>query len=122
MSRRRPGEGCAAASRNFTDHHTQPDNLFRGTRTRDGTKVVIKAVHLRSREFAIIQFLSTPPLRDDPMNHCIRGSELRYFRLIFLSCSARCAAVLDLIKVEEEDLGFIVMEQVSRVAVFRDRL
>lgn len=50
----------------------QPDNLFRGTRTCDGTKVVIKAVHLRSREFAVIRFLTTSPLRDDPMNHCIR--------------------------------------------------
>ncbi|KAJ6502513.1 kinase-like domain-containing protein [Mycena sanguinolenta] len=68
-----------------------PDNLFRGTRTCDGTKVVVKAVHLRSREFAVIRFLST--LRDDPMNHCI--------------------PVLDLIEVEEEELGFIVMEQWS---------
>ncbi|KAJ7235480.1 kinase-like domain-containing protein [Mycena haematopus] len=68
-----------------------PDNLFRGTRTCDGMKVVIKAVHLRSREFAVIRFLTT--LRDDPMNHCI--------------------PVLDLIEVEEEDLCFIVMEQWS---------
>jgi len=70
-----------------------PDNLFRGTRTCDETKVVIKAVHLRSREFAVIRFLSTPPLRDDPMNHCI--------------------PVLDLIEVEDDDLAFIVMEQWS---------
>ncbi|KAJ6496714.1 kinase-like domain-containing protein [Mycena vitilis] len=70
-----------------------PDNLFRGTRTCDGTKVVVKAVNLRSREFAVIRLLSTPPLRDDPMNHCI--------------------PVLDLIKLDDDDLGFIVMEQWS---------
>jgi len=70
-----------------------PDNLFRGTRACDGAKVVIKAVHLHSREFAIIRFLSTPPLRDDPMNHCI--------------------PVLDLIEVDEENIAFIVMEQWS---------
>ncbi|KAJ7916598.1 kinase-like domain-containing protein [Mycena leptocephala] len=70
-----------------------PDNLFRGTRTCDGKKIVVKAVHLRSREWAVIRFLSTPPLRDDPMNHCI--------------------PVLDLIEVDEENLGFIVMEQWS---------
>ncbi|KAK7019350.1 MAP/microtubule affinity-regulating kinase 4 [Favolaschia claudopus] len=52
-----------------------------------GQRVVIKAVHLHSREFAVIRFLSSPMLRDDPMNHCIQ--------------------------VEEEDLGFIVMEQWS---------
>ncbi|KAJ6630833.1 kinase-like domain-containing protein [Mycena sp. CBHHK59/15] len=61
-----------------------PDNLFRGTRTSDGAKVVIKAVHLRSREFEVIRFLTTPLLRDDPMNHCIL-----------------------------DNLGFIVMEQWS---------
>ncbi|KAJ7774573.1 kinase-like domain-containing protein [Mycena maculata] len=70
-----------------------PDNLFRGTRVCDGGKVVIKAVHLQSREFNVIRFLSTPPLRDDPMNHCI--------------------PVLDLIEVEEKNLAFIVMEQWS---------
>ncbi|KAJ7109408.1 kinase-like domain-containing protein [Mycena epipterygia] len=70
-----------------------PDNLFRGTRACDGVKVIIKAVHRYSREFAVIRYLSTPPLRDDPMNHCI--------------------PVLDLIEVDEENLAFIVMEQWS---------
>ncbi|KAJ6596924.1 kinase-like domain-containing protein [Mycena vulgaris] len=70
-----------------------PDNLFRGTRLCDGAKVVIKAVHLHSRELAVIRFLSTPPLRHDPMNHCI--------------------PVLDLIEIYEENLAFIVMEQWS---------
>ncbi|KAJ7709873.1 kinase-like domain-containing protein [Mycena rosella] len=70
-----------------------PDNLFRGTQVCDGAKVVIKAVHMNSREFAVIRFLSTPPLRHDPMNHCI--------------------PVLDLIEVDEDNLAFIVMEQWS---------
>ncbi|KAJ7632650.1 kinase-like domain-containing protein [Roridomyces roridus] len=70
-----------------------PDHLFRGTRACDGLKVVIKAVHLQSHEFSVIQFLSMPPLRDDPMNHCI--------------------PVLDLIQLHEEKIAFIVMEQWS---------
>ncbi|KAJ7449842.1 kinase-like domain-containing protein [Mycena latifolia] len=70
-----------------------PENLFRGTRVCDGAKVVVKAVHLHSRELSVIRFLSTPPLRQDPMNHCI--------------------PVLDLIEVEEDNLAFIVMEQWS---------
>ncbi|KAJ7774858.1 kinase-like domain-containing protein [Mycena metata] len=70
-----------------------PDNLFRGTRTSDGTKIMLKAVHLQSREFAVIRFLSSPPLRDDPMNHCI--------------------PVLDLVEVEEDNIAFIIMEQWS---------
>ncbi|KAF9264651.1 kinase-like protein [Marasmius fiardii PR-910] len=68
-----------------------PDNLFRGTRLCDGTKVMVKVVHRRSREFAIVRFLSTPPIRSHSMNHCI--------------------PVLDL--VEEGELGFIIMEQWS---------
>ncbi|KAJ7172434.1 kinase-like domain-containing protein [Mycena filopes] len=70
-----------------------PDNLFRGTRTADGKKIIVKAVHLHSREFEVIRFLSSPPLRDDPMNHCI--------------------PVLDLFEVKEENIAFIIMEQWS---------
>ncbi|GLB34926.1 putative protein kinase [Lyophyllum shimeji] len=70
-----------------------PDNLFRGFRICDGTKVMVKAVHLRSREYEVIRLLSTPPLRDDPMNHTI--------------------PVLDLIEVRDDDIGFIVMEEWS---------
>ncbi|KAJ7097897.1 kinase-like domain-containing protein [Mycena belliarum] len=70
-----------------------PDNLFRGTRICDGAKVVIKAVHLHSRELSVIKFLSTPPLRHDPMNHCI--------------------PVLAFIEVAQDSLAFIVMEQAS---------
>ncbi len=54
----------------------QPDNLFRGTVVRDGSKFVVKAVHSRSRELDIIRYLSTPPVRDHPMNHCIRKCAL----------------------------------------------
>lgn len=50
----------------------QPENLFRGTRISDGKKTVVKAVCLRSREYEIIRILSSPPLRDDPMNQTIR--------------------------------------------------
>lgn len=37
-------------------------------------KIVVKAVHLRSREYDIVRFLSSSPLKSDPMNHCIRAS------------------------------------------------
>jgi hypothetical protein len=49
-----------------------PDNLFRGLRIYDSTPVVVKAVHLHSREFTIMRLVSSPELRQDPMNHCIR--------------------------------------------------
>ncbi|EMD38399.1 hypothetical protein CERSUDRAFT_49176 [Gelatoporia subvermispora B] len=68
-----------------------PENLFRGTRCADGTKVVIKAVHLQSHEFDIIRYLSSPPSRNNPMNHCI--------------------PVLDLISVPKYEIAFIVMEE-----------
>lgn len=60
---------------------TKPDSLFRGKRIVDGIKIMVKAVHLRSREFEVIQYLSMPPVRDDPMNHCIR----EYYILIYRS-------------------------------------
>jgi len=70
-----------------------PDNLFRGTRICDGKEVVVKAVHLYSREYNVIRLLSTPPLRNDRMNHTI--------------------PVLDFIEVNDDDIVFIVMEQWS---------
>ncbi|KAJ7063326.1 kinase-like domain-containing protein [Mycena amicta] len=70
-----------------------PDNLFRGKRASDGTRVVIKAVHRCSRELAVIRFLSSPLLRQDPMNHCI--------------------PILDIVEVEDDNVAFIVMEQWS---------
>ncbi|TFK76410.1 hypothetical protein BDN72DRAFT_830985 [Pluteus cervinus] len=69
------------------------DNLFRGTRSRDGLKVVVKAVNLYSREYEVIRLLSSPPLRDDPMNHTI--------------------PILDLIDVPRDRIAFIVMEEWS---------
>ncbi|KAG5727962.1 MAP/microtubule affinity-regulating kinase 3 [Termitomyces sp. T112] len=69
------------------------DNLFRGFRICDGTKVMVKAVHLFSREYEIIRFLSAPRLRCDPMNHTI--------------------PVLDFIEVVDDDIVFIVMEEWS---------
>ncbi|KAG6832134.1 hypothetical protein H0H87_002446 [Tephrocybe sp. NHM501043] len=69
------------------------DNLFRGLRVSDGTRVMIKAVHLRSREYEVIRLLSMPPHRHDPMNHTI--------------------PVLDFVEVIEDDLVFIVMEEWS---------
>ncbi|EPQ58271.1 hypothetical protein GLOTRDRAFT_137018 [Gloeophyllum trabeum ATCC 11539] len=68
-----------------------PDNLFRGVRLADGLKVIVKAVHLFSREYDIIRYLSTPALRDDPMNHNI--------------------PVLDLIEVPCDYIAFIAMEE-----------
>ncbi|KAI0831392.1 kinase-like domain-containing protein [Trametes gibbosa] len=70
-----------------------PERLFRGTQCSTGTKVVIKAVHLHSREYDVIRHLSRPPLRSHPMNHCI--------------------PVLDLIEVPRDNLAFIVMEEWS---------
>ena len=52
---------------------SQPDNLFRGSRVPDGMKIMVKAVHLRSREYDIMRFLSKPPLVSHPMNHSIRA-------------------------------------------------
>ncbi|RDX56673.1 hypothetical protein OH76DRAFT_406570 [Lentinus brumalis] len=70
-----------------------PDRLFRGTQCSTGVKVVIKAVHLSSREYDVIRYLSSPALRTHPMNHCI--------------------PVLDLIEVPKDKLTFIVMEEWS---------
>ncbi|KAK7467097.1 hypothetical protein VKT23_004157 [Stygiomarasmius scandens] len=70
-----------------------PDNLFRGTRIIDGIQVIVKAVSLQSREFEIISFLSSPPVRAQSMNHCI--------------------PVLDLIQVCEDNTALIVMEEWS---------
>ena len=60
----------------FSCRCPQPERLFRGKRRLDDLPIVIKAVHRRSRELEVITALSTPPLRDDPMNHCIRESTL----------------------------------------------
>ncbi|TFK55051.1 kinase-like protein [Heliocybe sulcata] len=68
-----------------------PDNLFRGTRLRDGLKVIVKAVHLLSREFDIIRRLVLSPLRDDPTNHTI--------------------PVHELVEVPCDNIAFIVMEE-----------
>ncbi|KAI0636880.1 kinase-like domain-containing protein [Trametes polyzona] len=70
-----------------------PERLFRGTQCSTGAKVVIKAVHLYSREYDVIRYLSSPSLRNHPMNHCI--------------------PVLDLIEVPRDNIAFIVMEEWS---------
>ncbi|KAJ3559114.1 hypothetical protein NM688_g541 [Phlebia brevispora] len=70
-----------------------PDNLFRGTHCATGKKVVIKAVHIYSREYDTVRYLSSPPLRNHPMNHTI--------------------PILDLIDDAANNLGFIVMEEWS---------
>ncbi|KAF8077919.1 kinase-like domain-containing protein [Lyophyllum atratum] len=69
------------------------DNLFRGFRICDETKIMAKAVHISSREYDVIRLLSTSPLRDDPMNHTI--------------------PVLDFIEVVDDNVVFIVMEEWS---------
>ncbi|KAI0054101.1 hypothetical protein FA95DRAFT_1480565 [Auriscalpium vulgare] len=70
-----------------------PDNLFRGCRLRDGLHIVVKAVHIRSREYDITRFLSSSQLRSNSMNHCI--------------------PVLDFIEVPGDAIVFIVMEEWS---------
>ncbi|KAA1471136.1 hypothetical protein DENSPDRAFT_776046 [Dentipellis sp. KUC8613] len=69
------------------------DNLFRGRRKKDHAPIIVKAVHLGSREFDITRFLSSPPLRTDPKNHCI--------------------PVLDFIEDRGDGIAFIVMEEWS---------
>ncbi|KAI0797918.1 kinase-like domain-containing protein [Abortiporus biennis] len=70
-----------------------PENLFRGSRSLDGKKVVIKAVHLRSHEYHVVKYMSHPQLRRDPRNHLI--------------------PIFDLIEVPIDQIAFIVMEEWS---------
>jgi len=70
-----------------------PDNLFRGTRISDSKRIVVKAVHIGSREYSVTCTLSQPPLRNDPMNHTI--------------------PVLDLFELPDDNIAFIVMEEWS---------
>ncbi|KAH7926315.1 hypothetical protein BV22DRAFT_1033031 [Leucogyrophana mollusca] len=69
------------------------ENLFRATRCRDGVKVMVKAMHIRSREINIVRYLSAPSVRCDPMNHCI--------------------PILDIIDAPQDDISFVVMEEWS---------
>jgi hypothetical protein len=78
--------------------------------------VVIKAVHLCSREYDVIRILSSPPLRNDPMNHTIRLS----FFLLLRTCAYQPIAILDLIVATGDGLAFIVMEQWSSQLVLND--
>ncbi|KAH9926200.1 kinase-like domain-containing protein [Fomitopsis serialis] len=87
-----------------------PENLFRGTRCVDGMHVVIKAVHLRSREYDVVRYLSSSPVRQHPMNHCIR-----MFSSIPRCCNtySRFTAILGRIEIPADDVAFIVMEEWS---------
>ncbi|KAI8998555.1 kinase-like domain-containing protein [Trametes punicea] len=71
-----------------------PDRLFRGTQYHTGVKVMIKAVHLHSREYDVIRYLSSTAVRSHAMNHCI--------------------PVLEFIEVPGDDIVFIVMEEWSQ--------
>ncbi|KAF9013848.1 hypothetical protein BDQ17DRAFT_1418801 [Cyathus striatus] len=77
-----------------------PENLFRGTQISNRKKVVVKAVHILSREYDINRLLSVPPLKNDPMNHTI--------------------PILDLVEVHEDQVAFIVMEEWSSQLVVTD--
>ncbi|KAH7889665.1 kinase-like protein [Phlebopus sp. FC_14] len=70
-----------------------PENLFRATCCKDGTKLMVKAVHLLSRELQILRYVSSPNLQRDPMNHSI--------------------PIIDFIDVPFDDICFIVMEEWS---------
>ncbi|GBE81954.1 kinase-like domain-containing protein [Sparassis latifolia] len=70
-----------------------PEHLFRGTRCADGTKVVLKAVHIYGREYEITRYLSSASIRGHSMNHCI--------------------PVLDFIENPTDHVVFIVMEEWS---------
>ncbi|KAF5358348.1 hypothetical protein D9756_001548 [Leucocoprinus leucothites] len=77
-----------------------PANLFRGTRVSDGKKIVLKAVHIASREYDIIRALSRGPLREDPRNHTI--------------------PVVDLVEFAIDRIAFIVMEEWSSQLITDD--
>ncbi|KAI0079924.1 hypothetical protein K474DRAFT_1591059 [Panus rudis PR-1116 ss-1] len=70
-----------------------PEHLFRGSRSADGLKVILRAVHIRSREYAIVRYLCSPALRNDPKNHSI--------------------PILAFIEVPSDNIVFIVMEEWS---------
>ncbi|EIN07341.1 hypothetical protein PUNSTDRAFT_71694 [Punctularia strigosozonata HHB-11173 SS5] len=70
-----------------------PESLFRGRAVRDGARIVVKAVHLRSREFDIVKYITSPPHSKDPLNHCI--------------------PIRDLIEIPADSVGLIVMEEWS---------
>ena len=90
----------------------QPDRLFRGTQCSTGLKVVIKAVHVDSREHHIIRYLSCPTLRNHPFNHCIRECVDRSGHELAFTCFP-LPAVLALIECPEDRMVFIVMEEWS---------
>jgi len=97
-------------------------NLFRGTRVKDGMKVVVKAVHIYSREYDIIRTLSRGPQRGDPRNHTIRvyfwtKNEQSGWSLI---CVGTLPAVVDLIELVVDDIAFIVMEAWSSQLITGD--
>ncbi|KAL4077362.1 hypothetical protein V8B97DRAFT_1430589 [Scleroderma yunnanense] len=70
-----------------------PSNLFRATCCKGAIKLVVKAVHLLSRELSIARYISSPVLRSDPMNHCI--------------------PILDFLDVPSDEISFIIMEEWS---------
>lgn len=82
-----------------------PECLFRGKRLSDDLPIVIKAVHTRSRELEVITALSTPPLRDDPMNHCIPVLDIIHAPLDVPRAFFHVAY--------RDQLSFIVMEEWS---------
>jgi len=70
-----------------------PENLFRATCCKTGMKLMIKAVNRLSREVQNVRYMSSLPLRQDPMNHCI--------------------PIVDMIDVPADGKCFIVMEEWS---------
>lgn len=83
-----------------------PERLFRGKRLSDDLPIVIKAVHRGSRELDVISALSAPPLRDDPMNHCIPVLDIIHAPLDLPQPTFPHAVFRD-------HLSFIVMEEWS---------
>ncbi|KAF9246491.1 kinase-like protein [Melanogaster broomeanus] len=70
-----------------------PENLFRATCLKTGTKLMVKAVNRLSRELQNVRDISSPHLRRDPMNHCI--------------------PIVNIIDVPADGICFIVMEEWS---------
>lgn len=69
----------------------QPDQLFRGTRIADGATVVVKAVHVRSNEFKLLQLLSSAQMMVNPDNRTIRGLSFHGTQMFnCLRLSQRC--------------------------------
>ncbi|KIL00120.1 hypothetical protein PAXRUDRAFT_30035 [Paxillus rubicundulus Ve08.2h10] len=67
-----------------------PENLFRATCCMTGMKLMIKAVNRLSREVQNVRYMSSPPLRQEPMNHYTS-----IVNMINIPADGRCFIVME---------------------------